>query len=361
MKTVVFFMVSFILSFVFTPFVRLFCLKSGLLDMPSKRKIHERALPRLGGVALILSFAITLLLAFLWDQNFRNIFSSRITGLFIGILVLAILGLSDDIYGIRALVKLAGQIAVSLILFSYGFRIGFFTNPVHGGEMPLPFFISLFLTVSWIVGMINALNLIDGLDGLASGIAAIAGFCLIFVGLYLKTPLTVIILSILCGSSLGFLYYNFPPAKIFLGDTGSMFLGLTLAVSGLIGFQYKVATAVVLIIPICALALPIYDTALAIWRRLLKNGSIFIADKRHLHHRILQFGLTQRDVVIAFYSATAYFGIIAFLFILIPNQYALLLLLLLSIGIFWGMRTIGFIERKLKKIHILEMRLKKTG
>ena len=360
MKTVLLFMASFILSFVFTPFVRLFCLKLRLLDMPSRRKIHEHALPRLGGVAVIISFATTLLLAFLWDQNFKNIFSSRIAGLFIGILLLAILGLLDDVYGIRPMVKLAGQIVVSLILFSYGFRIGLFTNPVHGGEMPLPFFISLFLTVCWIVGMINALNLIDGLDGLASGIAAIAGFCLIFVGLYLKTPLTVIILSMLCGSSLGFLYYNFPPAKIFLGDTGSMFLGLILAVSALIGFQYKVATVVVLIIPICALALPIYDTALAIWRRMLKKGSIFIADKRHLHHRILEFGLKQREVVIAFYSATAYFGIIAFLFVFIPNQYALLLLLLLSIGIFWGMRTIGFIERKLKEIHILELRLKKS-
>jgi UDP-GlcNAc:undecaprenyl-phosphate GlcNAc-1-phosphate transferase len=327
--------------------------------MPSSRKIHERALPRLGGVAVISSFVITLLLTFLWDQNFRSIFSSRITGLFIGILVIAFVGLLDDIYGIRPMVKLAGQVAVSLILFSYDFRIRFFTNPLNGAEMPLPFSVSLFLTICWIVGMINALNLIDGLDGLASGIAAIAGFCLIFVGVYLKTPLTVVILSILCGSSLGFLYYNFPPAKIFLGDTGSMFLGLIVAVSGLVGFQYKVATVVVLIIPICALTLPIYDTALSIWRRMLKERSIFISDKRHLHHRILQFGLTQREVAIAFYSATAYLGIIAFLFVLIPNQYALLLLLLLSIGIFWGMRTIGFIERKLKRIHILEMRLKK--
>jgi UDP-GlcNAc:undecaprenyl-phosphate GlcNAc-1-phosphate transferase len=133
-----------------------------------------------------------------------------------------------------------------------------------------------------------------------------------------------------------------------------MFLGLILAVTSLVGFQYKVATAVALLIPICALSIPIYDTFLAILRRSLKSGSVFIADKKHLHHRFLELGLTQRQVTVAFYFATAYFGIIAFLFVLIPNHYALLLLLLLGSGVFFAVRTIGFIERKIRKIHILE-------
>jgi UDP-GlcNAc:undecaprenyl-phosphate GlcNAc-1-phosphate transferase len=136
-----------------------------------------------------------------------------------------------------------------------------------------------------------------------------------------------------------------------------MFLGLILAVAGLIGLQYKVVTAVALLIPICALAIPIYDTFLAIWRRLLKKGSVFIADKRHLHHRFLQLGLNQRQVVVIFYLATIYFGVIAFLFVLIPNEYALLLLLLLGIGLFFGMRTVGFIERKIRRMYILERHL----
>jgi len=360
MKIVLLFIVSFLFSFIFTPLIRQICLKCGLLDMPSRRKVHQRALPRLGGIAIILSFVITILLFLFLDQNFKNIFYSRLIGLLLGISVISIFGILDDIYGIKPLVKLAGQIFASLVLFSFGFRVGLLTNPFNGQEMTLPFFISLVLTVSWIIGMINAINLIDGIDGLASGVVFISGFCLILVGLYLKTPLTVIILTILCGSSLGFLYYNFPPAKIFLGDTGSMFLGFILAASGLIGFQYKVATVVALIIPICALAIPIYDTVLAIWRRILKKGSIFIADKKHLHHRLLDFGFTQREVAIGFYLATVYFGIIAFLFVLIPNQYALLLLLLLGIGIFFGIRTVGFIERKLNKIHLLELRLKRN-
>jgi len=246
-------------------------------------------------------------------------------------------------------------------LFYAGFRIGVFTNPFSGGEIQLPFWISLFLTVFWILGMINAINLIDGLDGLATGVVFIAGLSLLFAGLYLKTPVTVILISILCGSTLGFLFYNFPPAKIFLGDTGSMFLGLILAITGLAGMQYKVVTAAALIIPICALAIPIYDSILAVWRRLLGKNSVFIADKKHLHHRFLELGLSQRQVAVVIYLATLYFGIIAFMFVLIPNEYALLLLLLLGIGLFVGLRTIGFIERKVRRMNMLERRLNENA
>jgi UDP-GlcNAc:undecaprenyl-phosphate GlcNAc-1-phosphate transferase len=316
-------------------------------------------MPRLGGVAVILSFVISLLVALKLNPELRGVFYYRTEGLLWGILLLACVGIADDIFGLRAWIKLFGQVGSALILFSYGLRIHLFTNPVTGAEMPVPFFINLILTICWVVGMINALNLIDGLDGLASGIVIISGVCLIFVGLYLNTILSVVILSILCGSCLGFLYYNFPPAKIFLGDTGSMFLGLVIAFAGLIGLQYKVATAVALLIPVSVLAIPVYDTFLAIWRRTLNKGSIFIADKKHLHHRVLQFGIGQKEVVLAFYAATAYFGVIAFLFVLIRNQYALILFLLLAIGIFSVMRSIGFIERKLKKIHLLEKQLLK--
>jgi UDP-GlcNAc:undecaprenyl-phosphate GlcNAc-1-phosphate transferase len=359
MKIIFFFTLAFILSSLFTPLLRRICLRFGLLDLPGKRKVHTQAMPRLGGIAVIIAFILSLLFTLIIDSTFREAFSSRLIGLLIAVLLLILLGLWDDIRGIKPLIKLFAQVTIALILFYSGLRIEVFTNPFGGGQIQLSFLISLFLTIFWIVGMINAINLIDGLDGLASGIVFISGLCLLFVGLYLKTPVTVILLSILCGSTLGFLFYNFPPAKIFLGDTGSMFLGLILAITGLVGLQYKVVTAVALLIPICALAIPIYDTILAIWRRLSKRGSVFIADKRHLHHRFLQLGLSQRQVVVAFYLATIYFGIIAFLFVLIPNEYALLLLLLLGIGLFFGIRTIGFIERKIRRMHILERDLNK--
>lgn len=313
--------------------------------------------PRLGGIALIIAFIITLLFALIINVGFRNVFYSKILGLLIAVFLLVLLGLWDDIRGMKPIIKLFLQFIIAFVLFYSGFRIGVFTNPFGGGEIQLPFGISLFLTLFWILGMINAINLIDGLDGLATGIVFIAGLCLLFAGLYLKNPVSVVLLSILCGSTLGFLFYNFPPAKIFLGDTGSMFLGLVLAVIGLAGSQYKVVTAAALIIPICALAIPIYDSILALWRRLLRKNSVFIADKKHLHHRFLELGLSQRQVAVALYLATLYFGIIAFMFVLIPNEYALLLLLLLGIGIFFGIRTIGFIERKIKRMHILERRL----
>lgn len=360
MKIAGLFIMGFVLSFVLTPLVRRICLRFGFLDIPSKRKIHTRATPRLGGIAVIFAFILNFLFALMINAGFREVFSSKIIGLSTAVLLLILLGLWDDIRGMRPIIKLSVQIIMAMILFYSGLGIKVFTNPFGGGELQLPFWVSLFLTIFWIVGMINAINLIDGLDGLACGIVFIAGLFLLFVGLYLKTSVTVILLAILCGSTLGFLFYNFPPAKIFLGDTGSMFLGLILAIMGLVGLQYKAATAVALLIPICALAIPIYDTILAIWRRALKKGSVFIADKKHLHHRFLQLGLTQKQVVIAFYLATVYFGIIAFLFVLIPNEYALLLLFLLGIGLFSGIRTIGFIERKIRTMHILEKRLNKN-
>lgn len=351
--------ISLGISFLLTPWMRNIALKTGILSKPSRRMVHTESIPYLGGLAIYFAFVITITIAFYANQQFRIEFLEKFKGLLIGSTLIVILGLWDDLKNIRPIVKLIGQIVVALLLFAYGFRIEVLTNPFFGGEMHLPLFLSILITIAWIVGLINAINLIDGLDGLAAGIVFISGLCLLFVGLYLGTPVTVILFSVLCGSALGFLYYNFPPAKIFLGDAGSMFLGLILAVTALVGLQHKVVTTAALLIPICVITIPIYDTLLAIWRRWLKKGSVFVADKKHLHHRFLQLGLTQRQVVIAFYLATVYFGIIAFLFVLIPKEYALLLLFLLGIGLLFGVRTVGFIERKIKMMHILEKRLKK--
>lgn len=339
--------------FLFTPAVIRICLRFKLLDLPSKRKIHTHPLPRLGGIVLIIAFIVVFLFNFTIDGGFRDIFSSKTTGLFAAILLISLLGLWDDIRSVTPAIKLFTQTVAALVIFYSGLRVEFFTNPL-GGEIRLHFLISLFLTILWIIGMINTINLIDGLDGLASGIACIAGFFLLLAGIYTKNSESVILLSIVCGSALAFLYYNFPPAKIFLGDTGSMFLGFILAVTGLTGTQHKTVTTVALLIPVGALCIPILEICLTIWRRVVKKGSIFIADKKHLHHRFLEMGMTQKRVVIVFYIASVYFGIIAFLFVLIPNEYALLLLFLLAIGLLSVIKTIDFIERKIRKMNILK-------
>jgi UDP-GlcNAc:undecaprenyl-phosphate GlcNAc-1-phosphate transferase len=206
----------------------------------------------------------------------------------------------------------------------------------------------------------NAMNLIDGLDGLACGITFIASSVLMFVGMHLGNYENIFLLGILAASCLGFLPFNFHPAKIFMGDSGSMFLGMVLASMALIGSQHKTATAVVLLPPLTALALPVYDTFMAIIRRASKRRSVFRADSKHIHHRLLDLGLNQRQIVVFCYLITIYLSVFSFLFVLIPRQYAFALLMLLGLGICMGIVVVDFIERKLQAVIRLEGRRKKT-
>jgi UDP-GlcNAc:undecaprenyl-phosphate GlcNAc-1-phosphate transferase len=342
------------LAVLFTPLMIKLAHKLQILSMPGRRRIHTKPVPFLGSLAVYLSFFISLFIAFNAYPQTKISFSHEIQGLFIAGTLIVLLGLWDDIKNIKPLIKLTGQISAALILFYFGFRIEVFTNPLTGAETQIHLIFSVLFTVAWVVGLMNAMNLIDGLDGLAAGLSAIVCFTLLLIALHLDNFVTAIILAILAGSALGFLKYNFHPAKIFLGDSGSMFLGLVLAATILIKSQYKSAAAVVLLAPLTALSIPIYDTFMAIVRRTLKKGSIFIADKKHLHHRLLEFGLTQRQIVFAVYLVTLYLGMLSFLFVLLPNRYALILLFLLALGFFMGVRLIGFIERKIKLIHKLE-------
>lgn len=342
------------LAVLFTPLMIKLARKFQILSMPGRRRVHTKPVPFLGSLAIYLSFFISLLIAFNAYPEIKMSFTDEFQGLFIAGTLIVLLGLWDDIKNIKPLIKLIGQILAALILFYFGFRIEVFTNPVTGAETQAYLIFSVLFTVLWVVGLMNAMNLIDGLDGLAAGLSAIVCLTLLLIALYLGNFVTAIILAILAGSALGFLKYNFHPAKIFLGDSGSMFLGLILAATILIKSQYKSAAAVVLLAPLTALSIPIYDTFLAIVRRTLKKSSIFIADKKHLHHRLLEFGLTQRQIVFAVYLVTLYLGVLSFLFVLLPNRYALILLFLLALGFFMGVRLIGFIERKIKLIHRLE-------
>ena len=351
--------ISFGASYLLTPLMKSIALKTGILSKSGRRRVHLRSIPYLGGLAIYFAFFVATLVVYYVDQQFRIGFSSRFAGLFIACTLIVILGLWDDIKNIRPIIKLIGQISVALLLFGYGFRIEVFTNPFLGGVIHLPLFLSILITVGWIVGLINAMNLIDGLDGLAAGIAVIVSGSLLLIALFLHNYITVFLFIALAGCTLGFLRFNFYPAQIFMGDTGSMLIGLILASVALVESQYKSAAAAVLLVPITALAIPIYDTFMAVIRRMLKRGSIFKADKKHIHHRLLSTGLKQKQIVLFMYLVTIYLGIFAFLFVLIPEKYALILLVLLGLGLFMGGRIIGFIERNARLIHRLELKRRK--
>ena len=352
--------ISLCFSYLLTPLMRNVALKRGILSKPGKRRVHTRSIPYLGGLAIYFAFVIVVLVLFYANQQIRVESFQRLKGLLIGGTLIILLGLWDDIKNIKSITKLIGQIAVALLLFAYGFRIEVITNPFFNGEIHIPLFLSILITLVWIVGLINAVNLIDGLDGLAAGITVIVSVSLIFIAIFLHNYITVFLLAILAGSALGFLKFNFYPAKIFMGDAGSMFIGLILAAVALIESQYKSATAAVLLVPITALAIPIFDTFIAVIRRILKRGSIFRADKKHLHHRLLSTGLGQRQIVSFLYLVTLYLGVFAFLFVLIPEKYALILLVLLGLGLFMSSRIIGFIEREARSIHRLELKRRKS-
>jgi UDP-GlcNAc:undecaprenyl-phosphate GlcNAc-1-phosphate transferase len=339
--------------------MRRVALRAGILSRPNKRRVHTKSMPYLGGLAIYFAFVITILVVFYTNQQFRIDFFQKLKGFLIAGTLITLLGLWDDIKNIRPTIKLSGQVAVALLLFGFGFRIELFTNPFTGSEMHIPLFISILITIVWIVGLINAMNLIDGLDGLAAGITAIVCGSLLFISLLLNNYITIYLLAALAGSALGFLRYNFYPAKIFMGDAGSMFIGLTLATVTLIRSQHKSAVAAALLVPITVLAIPIYDTMMAVIRRLFKRSSIFRADKRHIHHRLLSTGLEQKQIVLFLYLVTLYLGIFAFLFVLIPKEYALILLILLGLGLFMSGKIIGFVEKEARLIHRLELKRRK--
>jgi len=356
MSIVVVFIAGAIVSFAVTPLARRVALKNNIMAQPGDRMVHTEPTPYLGAVAIYFAFVMALAVGIYINRDILCKSIDKLNALFFASTFIFALGLWDDIKNINPLVKLCGQIVIALFLFSFGFRVGVVTNIFLGGEFRLPLYLSAFITVFWYVGMINAMNLIDGLDGLAAGITVIASGALILVSFYLGNYVDILILAALAGSALGFLKFNFYPAKIFMGDAGSMLLGLVLASVALLGSQHKAATAVALLTPIAALAIPIGDVLIAVIRRVIRKQPIFKADMFHIHHRMLIIGLNQKQIVLFIYLVTLYLGIFSFLFILIPDKFALILLILLTLGLSMGMIVIRFIERKLRYLYRLEER-----
>jgi UDP-GlcNAc:undecaprenyl-phosphate GlcNAc-1-phosphate transferase len=302
MKTYIYaFIFALVISYILTPFVKRLAWKAGAVDIPKdERRVHTKPIPRIGGLAIYIAFIVTVLITMPVTDNIK--------GVIIGGTLITILGVLDDIYNLPAKIKLLGQIAAAGILVYFGIKVEWVTNPL--GDMVYLGKLSIPITIFWIVGVTNTLNFIDGLDGLAAGIASIASFTLMLVALNEGLGPVVILTAALAGGAVGFLPFNFNPAKIFMGDTGAMFLGYVLAAISVMG-AIKSATAIALAVPILALGLPIFDTAFAILRRAINGYPVMKADKDHLHHRLLAIGLTQRQTVLIMYSISAALGMSA--------------------------------------------------
>jgi len=332
-----------LVSALLTPWVRRFALKRRLFDdHVSSRKVHGRPIPRLGGVAIAAGFYAPLLALLLTGSAVGDIFyaSSRKAIAFLaGGAAILVLGLYDDIRGSGAGKKFIAQFAIAGGLYFAGFRIE---------QISLPFVqvlplgpLSLVFTLLWIVGVINAMNLIDGLDGLAAGVGLFGVTTVFVLAAYRADPIMMLFMAALAGSLLGFLYYNFNPASIFMGDTGAMFLGYVLGV-GAIQTSQKSSTAVAILIPIVALGLPITDTLLAMGRRAIRGRPMFSADRSHIHHRLLDLGLTQKQAVFTLYGASILLGGTALLLTVASSMQAALILVAMSLAGFLGIRKLGY-------------------
>jgi UDP-GlcNAc:undecaprenyl-phosphate GlcNAc-1-phosphate transferase len=294
------FFVTFMISFLLTPLARRLAFKLDVLDYPKDaRKLHKKPIPYLGGVAIYVAAMVGMFLFLELDRTTVSVM--------VGGSLIFILGLVDDIRDVPAKIKLAGQIVASLVAIWGGVLIAWVTNPLPNSEIVLLLNLSIPVTLIWIVGITNTINLIDGIDGLASGVAAIAATTLMFIAAINGFEFIVIECAILAGATLGFLPYNFNPAKIFMGDTGALFLGYMLAVLSIRGVM-KTVTLITLVGMVFVLGIPILDTGFAIVRRLINKKPIMEADKGHLHHRLVEKGFTQKETVMILYAISIAFG-----------------------------------------------------
>ena len=267
-----------------------------------------------------------------------------LVGLSLAAIPLLALGAIDDLRGLRPWVKLAIQAGAALVLTRFGYGVPLITNP-FGGSLTSGIF-NVPLTVAWVLIVINAINLIDGLDGLAAGAVLIASMALWWVARTHGDFYVMFVSSLLAGANLGFLRYNFPPARVFMGDTGSHFLGLTLAAASLLENR-KGTAAVTLLFPLVAMGLPIADSLLAFGRRLARGTPVFRADSEHIHHRLLRLGLSPRNTLLVLWYLCIYLGVMAVVLAAMPREYAWMIFGLLAVGLVFAFEVLEFIDRKL--------------
>lgn len=334
------FVIALIVSYALTPSVKKLAIKVGAIDRPNARKVHTHVIPRLGGLAIYIGF----ISAVIGTALFCNVpIRHDLLGLLLGCTAIVTLGIWDDICNIPAKVKLVGQIIAAAIPVAFGIQIEWLTNP-FGTLVVLPEIIAVPITIFWIIGFTNTVNLIDGLDGLAAGVAFIASISMFLMAYNMSQVLPAMIIVSMAGAALGFLQYNFNPAKIFMGDTGSMLLGYTLSVAAVLGLV-KTAATVALVVPVIALGLPILDTLFAIIRRKMSGVPIFQPDKGHLHHRLLALGMTQKQAVLVMYCVSILLGIVALFVANVGYKTGIVTVVIVLAVIIYSAKRIGILRK----------------
>lgn len=330
------FLLCFLTAVAVTPLVKNFAIKIGATDKPNHRKVHQKVMPRLGGLAIYISFLAGFI--FLQPQ------SPYLIPILLGSFVIIVTGFLDDMLELSAKWKLAGQILAAGIVIAGGVQVNFINLPFDG-RLDLGWF-AIPLTLLWIVGITNAINLIDGLDGLAAGVSAIVLATLAGIAFMMGNMFVMALALILMGSTLGFLIYNFNPAKIFMGDTGALFLGFMISVISLLGF--KNVTLFSLLVPVIILGVPISDTLFAIIRRIVNKQPLSAPDKSHLHHCLLRLGFSHRKTVLVIYAMSSLFGLAAVLMTQSTLWGALIIVTLLIIAIELMVEMIGLVSATYK-------------
>ena len=332
------FMIAAVVTLLVTPAVIALAAKTGAMDAPDARKVHKHPIPRIGGIGIYFAFMVAVCIV-LSLMELTTEAKGEMIGLLVSGSIIVLVGIIDDYKNLPAKVKLLGQImAASVLVFAFDVRIDFVTDP-FGDYIFLEAFAAP-ATIFWLVGLTNTVNLIDGLDGLAAGVSMIAAITICLVALQQGILLVAILTAAIAGAAVGFLYYNFNPARIFMGDSGSMFLGFMLAGISVIG-AVKSAATIALIVPILALGLPILDTTFAIVRRYRGGVPIFKPDKGHLHHRLLSMGFTQRQAVLLMYVISALLGTSAVAMTEVSPGFALLILLSVVVSLLYGAKRLG--------------------
>lgn len=339
MSAVIALVVCAIISILLTPFIIKLAKKVGAVDQPNDRKVHERLMPRMGGLAIFLSFMVGYLM-FLPK-------TISVWPVFLGALIIVVTGILDDLYEISAKTKLLGQLTAAFVTIMGGVQIDFitlpFTDRLDLGYLAIP------ITILWIVGITNAINLIDGLDGLAAGVSSIALLTTSLLAFSMGNFVVGLLGIIVLGSTLGFLVFNFHPAKIFMGDTGSLFLGYMISVLTIMGL-FKNVAIFSLIIPIIILGVPILDTMFAIIRRIVNRKPLSSPDKLHLHHCLIRIGFSHRQTVMIIYLMSGLFSVSALIFTRATMWGSTLLLVTLLILVELTVEITGLISENYRPI-----------
>ena len=335
-------LIAFVVSFALTPVVKILAQKVGAMDVPGEaRRVHDHPIPRMGGLAIFLGFIVSMLL-------FVDI-TQEVRGILLGSIIIVITGVIDDIISLRAWTKFLIQILSAVIAVLHGVVINVVSNPnvFSSQEAIVLGWLAIPLTVLWIVGITNSVNLIDGLDGLAVGVSTISCVTILVVALLVSEPNVALIVAALAGACIGFMPYNLNPARIFMGDTGSLLLGYVLATVSVLGL-FKFYAIVTFVVPVLALAVPLSDTLFAFCRRILHGQSPFHADRGHFHHKLMDLGLNQKQAVAILYAISATLGLAA----VVLTTKGSIRIALLVLALLIGFVVCAFIRKSVHKHHI---------